>query len=89
MRAHGEQERASVNPLVIAVLDDDRRSHGTADVIDVFVERLQPEPQARCAERELLATGEHARKRTDDTRGQLTPQEAQISRLVGQGHTSV
>ncbi len=37
---------------------------------------------------ELEATGEHARKRTFDTIGQLTPQEAQISRLVAQGHTN-
>ena len=43
---------------------------------------------ARRAERELLATGEHARKRTVETRGQLTPQEAQISRLVADGHTN-
>ena len=34
------------------------------------------------------ATGEHARKRTVDTLDQLTPQEAQISRLVAQGHTN-
>ena len=33
---------------------------------------------ARRAERELLATGEHARKRTVETLGELTPQEAQI-----------
>jgi DNA-binding CsgD family transcriptional regulator len=32
--------------------------------------------------RELLATGETARKRRDDTRGDLTPQEAQIARLA-------
>ena len=37
---------------------------------------------------ELAATGEHARKRTVDTLGELTPQEAQISRLAGQGHTN-
>jgi DNA-binding CsgD family transcriptional regulator len=40
---------------------------------------------ARRAERELLATGEHARKRTVETLGELTPQEAQISRLVAEG----
>ena len=40
------------------------------------------------AERELLATGEHARKRTIDTLGDLTPQEAQISRLAAQGHSN-
>jgi DNA-binding CsgD family transcriptional regulator len=38
------------------------------------------------AERELLATGEHARKRTVETLDQLTPQEAQIARLVADGH---
>ena len=43
---------------------------------------------ARRAERELLATGEHARKRTVDTLGDLTPQEAQISRLVALGQTN-
>jgi DNA-binding CsgD family transcriptional regulator len=37
---------------------------------------------------ELRATGERARTRTADTRDQLTPQEAQISRLVAQGHTN-
>ena len=37
---------------------------------------------------ELEATGEHARRRTVDTFDQLTPQEAQISRLVAQGHTN-
>jgi len=37
---------------------------------------------------ELEATGERARKRTVDTLGDLTPQEAQISRLVAEGHTN-
>ena len=43
---------------------------------------------ARRAERELLATGERARKRTVDTIDQLTPQEAQIGRLAANGHTN-
>ncbi|HEY1509698.1 MAG TPA: AAA family ATPase [Solirubrobacteraceae bacterium] len=43
---------------------------------------------ARRAERELLATGEHARKRTVDTLGQLTPQETQIARMASDGHTN-
>ena len=34
---------------------------------------------------ELLATGETARKRTEDTRGVLTPQEAHIARLARDG----
>jgi DNA-binding CsgD family transcriptional regulator len=37
---------------------------------------------------ELEATGERARKRTVDTLGQLTAQEAQVSRLAAQGHTN-
>jgi DNA-binding CsgD family transcriptional regulator len=37
---------------------------------------------------ELQATGERARKRTVDTLDQLTPQEAQIARLAGEGHTN-
>ena len=37
---------------------------------------------------ELKATGEHARKRTPDTRDELTPQEARISRLAAEGQTN-
>jgi DNA-binding CsgD family transcriptional regulator len=37
---------------------------------------------------ELQATGEHARKRSVDTLGQLTPQEEQIARLAAQGDTN-
>jgi DNA-binding CsgD family transcriptional regulator len=37
---------------------------------------------------ELRATGEHARTRTVDTVDQLTPQEAQISRLAAKGNTN-
>jgi DNA-binding CsgD family transcriptional regulator len=37
---------------------------------------------------ELEATGEHARKRSVDTLGDLTPQEVQVSRLVAQGQTN-
>ncbi len=47
--------------------------------MEAFAERAQVE---------LRATGEHARKRTVDTVDQLTPQEAQISRLAAQGHTN-
>jgi DNA-binding CsgD family transcriptional regulator len=43
---------------------------------------------ARRTERELLATGEQARKRRPETLGELTPQEAQISRLVVEGHSN-
>jgi DNA-binding CsgD family transcriptional regulator len=40
---------------------------------------------AERARHELLATGETARKRTDDARGVLTPQEAHIARLAREG----
>ena len=40
---------------------------------------------AERARNELLATGEHARQRTVETRDDLTPQEAQIARLAGEG----
>jgi DNA-binding CsgD family transcriptional regulator len=40
---------------------------------------------AERARTELLATGAHARKRTEETRDALTPQEAQIARLAAGG----
>jgi DNA-binding NarL/FixJ family response regulator len=40
---------------------------------------------AERARGELEATGEHARKRTAETRDDLTPQEAQIARLARDG----
>jgi len=47
--------------------------------MDAFAERSRIE---------LEATGEQARKRTVDTFDQLTPQEAQISRLAAAGNTN-
>jgi DNA-binding CsgD family transcriptional regulator len=43
---------------------------------------------AERARRELLATGETARRRTDDMRDVLTPQEAQIARLARDGFSN-
>jgi DNA-binding CsgD family transcriptional regulator len=40
------------------------------------------------ARRELLATGEKVRKRRDDTRDDLTPQQKQIARLARDGRTN-
>jgi DNA-binding CsgD family transcriptional regulator/tetratricopeptide (TPR) repeat protein len=48
----------------------------TAIGMEAFAER---------AGRELLATGEKARKRSPDTREELTPQEGQIARLARDG----
>ena len=43
---------------------------------------------AEHAFRELRATGETVRKRRDDTRNDLTPQEEQIARLAVEGRTN-
>src|SRR4051812_35461145 len=43
---------------------------------------------AERARHELLATGETVRKRTDDTRDDLTPQEEHIARLAVAGRTN-
>jgi DNA-binding NarL/FixJ family response regulator len=40
------------------------------------------------ARRELLATGERVRKRRDETRDDLTPQEEHIARLACDGRTN-
>ena len=47
--------------------------------MDAFAERTR---------RELLATGEKARTRTAETRGDLTAQEAQIAELAREGHSN-
>jgi DNA-binding CsgD family transcriptional regulator len=47
--------------------------------MDAFAER---------ARRELLATGETVRKRSVETQDELTPQEFQVARLAGGGHTN-
>jgi DNA-binding CsgD family transcriptional regulator len=58
-----------------------RTAHGSFSTmgVEAFAER---------AARELLATGERARKRTSDTRGQLTAQETQIAELAREGHSN-
>ncbi len=48
-------------------------------------ESMGAERFADRARAELLATGEHARRRSVETRAELTPQEAQIARLAGNG----
>jgi DNA-binding CsgD family transcriptional regulator len=47
--------------------------------------RMGADGFAERTRRELLATGETARKRTVDTRGQLTPQETQVAQLARDG----
>lgn len=55
-----------------------RTAHDMLDAIGMqaFAER---------ARRELIATGEKVRKRSDETRNKLTPQEEQIARLARDG----
>jgi DNA-binding CsgD family transcriptional regulator len=59
-----------------------RTAHGlfTTMGIEAFAER---------ARRELLATGDTVRKRTAETAGELTAQEAYIARLAVDGRTNV
>jgi DNA-binding CsgD family transcriptional regulator len=64
---------------------DARESLRTAH--DLF-STMGAEAFAERAARELLATGEKARKRTADTRGQLTAQETQIAELAREGHSN-
>jgi DNA-binding CsgD family transcriptional regulator len=64
----------------------DAREH-LRTALEAFT-RMGAEAFARRAERELLAAGERAGKRTVDTLDQLTPQETQIARLAANGHTN-
>jgi DNA-binding CsgD family transcriptional regulator len=50
--------------------------------------RISAEGFAERALRELLATGENARKRSDEARAYLTPQETQIARLAQDGFSN-
>jgi DNA-binding CsgD family transcriptional regulator len=50
--------------------------------------RIGADGFAERARRELLATGETVRKRTPETRDELTAQEAQIARLARDGRTN-
>jgi DNA-binding CsgD family transcriptional regulator len=50
--------------------------------------RFRAEAFAERARRELLATGETARRRVEEVRDALTPQEAQIARLAAEGQTN-
>jgi DNA-binding CsgD family transcriptional regulator len=50
--------------------------------------RFGAEAFAERARRELLATGETVRKRTEETREVLTPQEAQIARMASDRQTN-
>ncbi len=75
------------NRELLLAMDFSNEARKAMSTTEAFTS-MGAEAFARRAERELLATGEHARKRTVETLGELTPQEAQISRLASQGHTN-
>jgi DNA-binding CsgD family transcriptional regulator len=65
-----------------------RRRRDAREQLRVAHQMLESMGAAAFAERarvELLATGERARKRSAETRDELTPQEAQIARLAADG----
>jgi DNA-binding CsgD family transcriptional regulator len=64
----------------------DARTHLRA-ALEGF-ERLGAVPWSERARRELRATGETARKRDVSPLAELTPQELQVARLVGEGATN-
>ncbi|MHB8235138.1 MAG: helix-turn-helix transcriptional regulator, partial [Solirubrobacteraceae bacterium] len=64
----------------------DARVHLRA-ALEAFTQ-MGAEAFAGRAESELLATGEHTRKRTADTLDQLTPQEQRVARLAADGATN-
>lgn len=65
----------------------DRSREQLRTALDMF-RGMGTEAFAGLAQRELLATGERARKRTVDTLDQLTPQEEQVARLAAKGATN-
>jgi DNA-binding CsgD family transcriptional regulator len=59
--------------------------HSAYEILD----SIGAEAFAERARVELLATGEHVRKRSADTRDELTPQELQIAGLASQGASNL
>jgi DNA-binding NarL/FixJ family response regulator len=66
---------------------DGRRVHAREQLRTAhdMLSAIGMEAFAERARRELVATGENVRKRSDETRDQLTPQEEQIARLARDG----
>jgi DNA-binding CsgD family transcriptional regulator len=69
---------------------ENRRVEARAQLRSAFdaLVSMGAEAFAERARRELQATGEKVRKRDDDTRADLTPQEAEIARLADEGRTN-
>jgi DNA-binding CsgD family transcriptional regulator len=70
----------------------ERRRTDAREQLRIALEMLETmgiEAFAERARRELLATGETARKRTAKTSDQLTPQETQVAQLAGTGLSNI
>jgi DNA-binding CsgD family transcriptional regulator len=69
---------------------ENRRVEARAQLRSAFdaLASMGAEAFAERARRELQATGEKVRKRDDDTRADLTPQEEEIARLAVEGRTN-
>ncbi len=61
--------------------------HQLRPAFEAFVS-MGTQAWAERARRELVATGERVRKRTEDTRDDLTPQEEEIAQLARDGRTN-
>jgi DNA-binding NarL/FixJ family response regulator len=92
LRLHAESnrpfDRARTELLYGEYLRRGRRRTDSREHLRAAVETLEDLGAAAWAERartELRASGETARKRDPSTLAQLTPQELQIARLVGEG----
>jgi DNA-binding CsgD family transcriptional regulator len=93
LHADGERplDRARTELLFGELLRRERRRTDSREhlrsALSAF-ERLGAELWAERARIELRATGETARRRDAATLADLTPQELQIARLVGEGHSN-
>jgi DNA-binding CsgD family transcriptional regulator len=90
-RTRGRLELARTHLLYGEWLRRERRRLDAREQLRTALEMFRDmgtEAFAGRAERELLATGERARKRTADTLDQLTPQEEQVARLAAKGATN-
>ena len=68
-----------------------RRRRDAREQLRIAHDMFESMAAAAFAERtraELLATGEHVPKRSAETVTELTPQEAQIARLVSKGYSN-
>ena len=87
-RAGVHAELARAHLLYGEWLRRERRQADAKEQLRMALDRLEAmgmEGFAQRARRELRATGETARKRRVETRGQLTAQEAQVARLACEG----